>query len=200
MLLFQFWLKVWLCQRKILHLTIYFHFFACILFLAHASTFHQWQMRNYYWLGNCIFCYWKIGWVWNLRKTILAFVKNLYQSLLTHFSPVTKVFWRFQGVQKCDTRLKWVKDSTHLFLRNHIGRSWKVSLVTIVELFRLLTIFRFRRVSSKSTETLQILWVSTKFPLQKIRWNNSVLRSVITEWRLSWVIVEHMFLSLSKYS
>ena len=44
--------------------------------------------------------------------------------LLTHFSPVSHfytpwkplVFWRFQGVQKYDTGLKWVKYAYDLWL------------------------------------------------------------------------------------
>ena len=48
---------------------------------------------------------------------------------LTHFSPVSHfytpwkrqknlVFWRFQGVKKCDTGLKWLKISPTSFLRS----------------------------------------------------------------------------------
>ena len=56
-------------------------------------------------------------------------LKKRALKLLTHFSPVshfytlwkrqkTKVFWRFQGVQKCDTRLKWVQPKLFLAIEN----------------------------------------------------------------------------------
>ena len=52
--------------------------------------------------------------------------KNLFEKL-THFSAVSHflpphVFWRFQGVYKCDTGLKWVKRSVHSL--ENIGSAW----------------------------------------------------------------------------
>ena len=61
----------------------------------------------------------RMGWI--LRKPQRCLHAVMF---LTHFSPVphfytpwkrqkTFVFWRFQGIQKCDTGLKWVKGTAN---------------------------------------------------------------------------------------